>query len=239
MHYLILILLAPLFIFQAKRVKKNTPRLPEAKGERAGVTGNGEQLSVLIFGDSAAAGVGVSCQSQALSGVVAEALAKQYQVSWQLWAKSGYNTARALTMLQKKLDSKPRLRLDAAIVSLGVNDVLSPLSAKTWLKQQQALVELMSTDAQCKTLVLTRVPPMGEFPVLPQPLRWFLGKRSQEFNRQLERYVKTEARCVLLEFGQQLDGSAMASDGFHPGPLIYQDWGQTAAKVILQHTTTS
>jgi len=54
------ILLAPVLIFQGKQVRKNAPRLPEASGPRQGVHGNGnKEFSLLILGDSAAAGVGI------------------------------------------------------------------------------------------------------------------------------------------------------------------------------------
>lgn len=235
MHYFILIVLAPLFILQGKRVKRSAPRLAEAQGERAGQSGQGKPFSLLVFGDSAAAGVGVEHQSKALLGVVSQSLAELYQVNWRLLARSGYNTEKELRMLQKELLAAPKLQLDAVVVSLGVNDVLSPLSAKTWIKQQRMLVELLTQQTGCQRLIITRVPPMGDFPLLPQPLRWFLGKRSQEFNRHLARYVASEPRCTLLDFGEQLDSKAMASDGFHPGAVIYQDWGKAAAKAILQH----
>ncbi len=234
MHYLVFIILAPWLFLQGKRVKQNTPRLPEAAGPRAGVSGSGENLSLLIFGDSAAAGVGVEHQQQALSGTLVGELSRHYQVNWQLLAKSGYNTQRAINMLQRSLSATPSLRFDAVVVSLGVNDVLSPLSAKRWIEQQRALIDLLVTKANCQTLILTRVPPMGDFPVLPQPLRWFLGKRSNEFNRYLENVAVKEQGFTLLDFGHQLDASAMATDGFHPGELIYQDWGKSAAALLIK-----
>nr|WP_237732774.1 SGNH/GDSL hydrolase family protein [Shewanella schlegeliana] len=226
-------MIAPLLFLQGKRVKRNTPKLPEAAGPRAGRVGEGCDISLLVFGDSAAAGVGVESQQQALIGVVSQALANEYRVEWRLLANSGYNTAQAMRMLRTELGTQSNLRFDAVIVSLGVNDVLSPLSAKRWIEQQKILVELLSVELDCQTVVLTRVPPMGDFPVLPQPLRWFLGRRSQEFNRHLEQFSIQEPRFTLLDFGHQLDAEAMAIDGFHPGELIYRDWGLSAAKAIL------
>lgn len=62
------ITLIPALIIQGKKVKKNTPRLPEPEGVREGITGQGKKLSILILGDSAAAGVGVKTQEDALLG---------------------------------------------------------------------------------------------------------------------------------------------------------------------------
>ncbi|ABZ77511.1 conserved hypothetical protein [Shewanella halifaxensis HAW-EB4] len=239
MHYLIFILLAPILFLQGRTVKKNTPQLPEAAGPRQGTVGNGATLSVLILGDSAAAGVGVAHQQQALAGVVVNELAQHYQVDWRLMAKSGHNTLQAIDMLQQELVQQQEMRFEAVVVSLGVNDVLSPLTVNKWIGQQQTLVELVTRKLGCRRLILTRVPPMGDFPVLPQPLRWFLGQRSQAFNRQLQRYALQEPRFTLLEFGHQLNSDAMATDGFHPGALIYQDWGQSVVNALLADNTKS
>lgn len=62
------IVLVPALILQGYRVKKNTPRLAEPQGLRKGVIGQGKALSILILGDSAAAGVGVEDQREALLG---------------------------------------------------------------------------------------------------------------------------------------------------------------------------
>ncbi|MGS0674533.1 SGNH/GDSL hydrolase family protein [Shewanella sp. 0m-4] len=233
MHYLIFILLAPILLLQGRIVKRNTPKLPEAAGPRQGSVGDGAGLSVLILGDSAAAGVGVASQQQALTGVVVNTLAQRYQVDWRLLAKSGHNTAQTIEMLQQELVVQQTMHFEAVVVSLGVNDVLSPLTVNQWISQQQALVELVTEKLGCQRLILTRVPPMGDFPVLPQPLRWFLGQRSQAFNRQLQRYALQEPKFTLLEFGHQLNSDAMATDGFHPGALIYQDWGKSVASALL------
>ena len=55
-------------LFQGYAVKKNTPRLAEPDGERIGQKGVGKSLALLILGDSAAAGVGVNAQDDALLG---------------------------------------------------------------------------------------------------------------------------------------------------------------------------
>lgn len=61
--------LLPVIVAQGVIVKQRTPKLLEPIGERQGVVGFGQPLSLLILGDSATAGVGVEYQYQALSGV--------------------------------------------------------------------------------------------------------------------------------------------------------------------------
>ncbi|MCL1048485.1 SGNH/GDSL hydrolase family protein [Shewanella abyssi] len=231
MHNVIFILLLPLMFIQGRLVKKNTPKLPEAAGERVGQIGVGPEVSLLVLGDSAAAGVGVNRQQQALSGTVTAGLAAHFNVSWQLLAKSGSNTEQTLNMLKKKHHQQP-FSFDIVVVSLGVNDVLSPISAAQWSEQQSELIEFLTSEVKCRQLILTQVPPMGGFPALPQPLRWFLGKRSDEFNQQLNRLAMS-AQFILLDFGAALQPEFMAVDGFHPGAKIYQEWGKSVVDTIL------
>ncbi|MCL1057633.1 SGNH/GDSL hydrolase family protein [Shewanella gelidimarina] len=231
MHKIIFILLLPLMFIQGRLVKKNTPKLPEAAGARVGELGSGPEVSLLLLGDSAAAGVGVSKQQQALSGTVTSGLAAHFKVSWQLLAKSGANTEQTLKMLKKK-HNEHALDFDIVVVSLGVNDVLSPISARQWRQKQVELVEFLTVVVKCRQLILTQVPPMGGFPALPQPLRWFLGKRCDEFNQQLTQ-LATTAPLILLDFGAELQPELMAVDGFHPGVQIYQHWGKSVVDTIL------
>lgn len=78
------LVLIPALIIQGHQVKKNILRLAEPDGSREGVVGAGKALSVLILGDSAAAGVGVKMQEQALLGSVLRELMTDYEVYYNL-----------------------------------------------------------------------------------------------------------------------------------------------------------
>ena len=93
------IVLAPFLIVQGLYVRCVTPKLPEPSGKRSGVYGSGPLLRLLIIGDSAAAGVGVSTQSQALSGQLVNALGAEFQVSWKLIAQTGHKAKDILAEL--------------------------------------------------------------------------------------------------------------------------------------------
>src|SRR5437763_5111177 len=94
--------LGPLLLPQARWLRSNALRLPEAAGPREGVVGEGEvTLRVLVVGDSAAAGVGVADQAQALALPLAHRLQEQLggAVAWQLLARTGVNTREAREQL--------------------------------------------------------------------------------------------------------------------------------------------
>lgn len=98
--------LLPVLFIQGHKVRKNTPRLAEAKGEREGRAGQGKSLSLLIFGDSAAAGVGVENQKDALSGAIIQELQNEFSLQWKLHAKTGDTTRQVFNALQHLEEQK-------------------------------------------------------------------------------------------------------------------------------------
>ena len=111
------IALIPALIIQGKKVKKNTPRLPEPEGLRDGTKGQGKKLSILILGDSAAAGVGVEVQEDALLGGVLSELQNDYEITWKLHAKSGDGTSQII----RATEELPNQQYDIVLTSVGDN----------------------------------------------------------------------------------------------------------------------
>jgi lysophospholipase L1-like esterase len=222
------IVLAPLFLAQGLYVRRTVPRLPEPPGPRAGVGGDGPDLRLLVLGDSAAAGVGADTIEASLTGQLVERLAPRYRVHWQLIAKTGATTRSTLETLRT---AEPR-RYEVIVTSLGVNDVTSGRRARTFVGEQRRLVERLRQGFAARLVVVCGLPPVGEFPALPQPLRAFLGSRSRLFDRLLRDGVAGGDGCVYLAQDKVDDPALMASDGFHPGPDIYRIWAEEVARVI-------
>ena len=225
--------LIPALVIQGSRVKKNTIRLPEAEGAREGITGQGQTLSLLILGDSAAAGVGVAHQNDALLGAVISALQHQYQVHWRLEAQSGDTTSQVIQKTKKLVNQK----YDVVVTSVGVNDVTRLMSAQTWIKQQQHFYQLIQAKFQPELIIATGVPPMHLFPALPNPLSWLFGQYAKQMNLQLEKIVSKQKDMQWIEYDIQKYQSMnleMAKDGFHPSKEIYQIWGKDVADRILE-----
>ena len=232
MHRLLKYILAPLLILQAKQVKKNTLRLPEARGPRKGIQGQGErQVRLLILGDSAAAGVGVDDQIHALSGQILACFKNKFRVERELIAKTGATTADTVN----HLNSLPQKVFDVAITSLGVNDVKSGVPKDQWMAQQKQLIFLLRERFQVKKLIISAVPPMQLFPALPWPLGAYLGICSRQLNCGIRAWLSTQTDCEFLEFNLPLDKALMADDGFHPGPKLHAIWGRQIFKCIDRH----
>lgn len=226
--------LFPLLLLQGHKVRRQIPTLPEPKGPRVGTQGVGKPLKILIIGDSAAAGVGAEHQESALLGQTLQYLKDSFQVSFQLIARSGATTADTLTVLE----TLPAQPFDTVITSLGVNDVTSSVSLSTW-RQQQAMLRSLLTDKFCaQQSIITKVPPMHKFPALPNPLRWYLGDKAQKFNELLSQDIALEDNFHLLNLETNEAIIPMATDGFHPGPQIYQRWGKRVAATIKHRHQT-
>ena len=227
-HPLAAIGLAPLLIAQGLYVRHVTPRLPEPPGERCGIKGAGPSLSLLILGDSAAAGVGVSTQSHALSGQLVSALASDFRVAWKLIAKTGHKAEDVLSALEMASPEK----FDVVVTSIGVNDVTHATSRRKWIDQQSRIIELLQSKFQAQRIILSSLPPMHLFPALPQPLRWFLGMKAKRLNDSLMNIVQDFKGCDYFQIDFPRETAYMATDGFHPGAPAYSIWANHVAVMI-------
>jgi len=229
MSYLLrTLLLGPAILIQGLAVRARVPKLPEPPGERQGQQGSGPPLSLLIIGDSAAAGVGAAHQDEALLGQLISKLSPEYQVSWDLQAQTGDTTAGALA----RLDAMAPRHFDVAVTSLGVNDVTRMVSLRNWLRQQTLLRSVLKTKFTVDRLIISGLPPMHAFPALPQPLRWHIGGRATQFNRALRANVEADGDTTFLDVRFTSDTTLMSHDGFHPGPKAYAQWSEVIADAI-------
>lgn len=228
--------LLPIVAIQGIKVRKNTPRLPEASGERDGVIGSGKPLSLLILGDSAAAGVGVETQQDALSGAIITELGNEFTLTWKLQAHTG-NTTQQVIQAAKQISDQ---QYDIVITSIGVNDVTKFTSARSWLKQQKQLFADIQNRFKPKLIIVSGVPPMQHFPALPNPLAWLFGKYAAQMNQVLQQWLMPQDKFKFIQYDIkefQALNLPMASDGFHPSKEIYAIWGQKVAFLVRETFT--
>ncbi len=221
--------LAPLLAVQALGLRKRALKLPEADGARSGTLGSGPVLRLLIVGDSSAAGVGAETQDRALSGRLARALAPHHEVRWQLIAQTGASTRSTLDRIADQ--SLPQA--DIVLIILGVNDVTGGAPRHRWLRDHARLRATLRERTGARAIHVSQIPPLGAFPLLPDPLRWLLGRRALRFDTALRAALDTDRVCTHIPFPQDLQPTDMAEDGFHPGPAIYAAWAQEIARRIL------
>ena len=223
------LLLAPILLYQGKHVRNNIITLPEPDGPRYGRLGTGPLLKILILGDSAGAGVGANHQRQALSGQLTQRLSQHYHIEWQLLAKTGENCQSILPLL----DTLPSQTFDIVITSLGVNDVTSGKSLHQFENDLQVLKYKIEQSFTPKHIIFSSMPPIGKFPALPNPLRWYLGKVADSFDMAMSNFAATH-QCHYFPLPNMLEVDVMAEDGFHPGPKVYQQWAEDLCAFIVE-----
>jgi len=225
------ILRLPLIASQALWVGARATRLPEAAGPRQGQAGEGPPLRLLILGDSSAAGVGVDHQDQALSGQLVTRLAPVHAVQWHLWAQSGATSSAALRMLA----GQTARSVDVAVLALGVNDVKNGVHITRWQANYRQVINVLKTRFDVRHICASGVPPLGSFPLLPQPLRAVLGARVARFDAALADICATTRGVVHMPFDMALDPELVAADGFHPNAALYDIWAKRTAAAIRAH----
>ena len=232
--------LFPLLVAQGRHVRATALKLPEAAGERRGVAGSGRvALRVLIVGDSSAAGVGVGTQDEAFAGQLAQALAERTgaAVGWQLVATSGHTAGDAA----RALAGATLATADLLVTALGVNDVVGQTRPARFLAALDEIHALAVDRAKVTHTWHCGLPPMGRFPLLPQPLRWILGRDAAHLDHALVRHLQGQPTRLHLPLPEapQMPGRDdatpegwMAHDGFHPGLLGYRQWGRQVAAAL-------
>ncbi len=268
------VLLAPIYLYQGRKVKRNTLRLPEPEGARCGrvklstvdnrtadyvntdYTNSDQQtLSLMIVGDSAAAGVGSQTQQEALAGKLIPALQQQAlinkafgqqfaELTWSVQATTGHTSFDILRRLY--VLSKPSQPLDVMVISVGVNDTTAKVSTAQWQQQIEAIIAIAQRKFGVQQLIFARLPQMAQMPALPVPLNGYVGSKALVLDDILQQvcsdhngvtYMATDFARMLDEHanGAPIDISVMfADDGFHPSSTMYGYWAQQLAELIVE-----
>ncbi|QFT57421.1 GDSL-like Lipase/Acylhydrolase [Sulfitobacter sp. THAF37] len=220
--------LSPVLLAQAVAVRRRALHLPEAAGPRRGKLGSGPTLRLRIIGDSSAAGVGVARQQDALAGQLAAMLSRRHTVCWDLDAATGATTRSTL----QRLSHSDQAPADVIVTALGVNDVTRQLPVRLWLRQQRALIDRLRVLYAPRLIYVCGIPPLGHFPLLPDPLRWALARHARKLETALARDLAGSGGALHVPFNLPLAPGLMASDGFHPSARLYTLWAKEMASRI-------
>lgn len=233
---LIALPLLPFLLAQGRHTRRVTPRLPEALGPAAGSVGEvhgGPQLSLLTLGESPVAGVGVGTHEEAITGQLARALAMRLQrpVSWRACGRNGVTAGDAL---QQLLPLIPEAPVDIALVAFGVNDTTAFRPVTRWRRDLRELLAALDARCQPKLVLLSGLPPVADFPALPQPLRWVMGLKAQALDVAAQELASGLTRTVYVPLALDThDRAMMASDGYHPSAKGCAAWAQLLADACL------
>jgi lysophospholipase L1-like esterase len=227
------LLLSPLLIAQAIGTRRRAPVLPEPGGPREGQLGSGVPvLRVLIAGDSSAAGVGVLNQDHAFAGHFTRTLHRRSgrTVRWRLRAKSGLTTQQVHALLR----ADPPPVADIAVVLTGVNDVIELIAPQRAVQHRAALSEWLLGEGRARYVLFAPLPPINQFPLLPQPLRRVMGADARLHDAAMAQWAAGKHNVFHTPIALQLAPAAMSADGFHPGEPVYRACGEALARFVVE-----
>jgi lysophospholipase L1-like esterase len=222
-------LLLPLSALQGLLLRQSAPRMPEAAGDRTGVCGQGEQLKLLAMGDSIIVGVGLQAMQQSLPVQFATALANQSncRVQWQLEGKNGADIAYLRQQIAK-LDQNHAA--DIILISIGVNDVTGLISKRAWRIQLETLLGELQGKWPHAFVIFAGLPPMGKFPLPPQPLRFTLGQRAENLDNIAAELISKQRKMQHIRTTIDPLKQSFCEDGFHPSAESCSFWAVELAQ---------
>lgn len=198
-------------------------RPPSANGEY-GDDQPGEPIRLLVLGDSAAVGYGLTDAEStppALMGITLSHLLES-PVIVHSEARVGATSAGLREQVNLGL---ARAKPDVAVIIIGTNDVTHRVRAEVSARRLGLQVRRLK-EAGCEVIVGT-VPDLGTVRPIPQPLRWVARRNGRRLaERQMVATVENGGRAVSLGdllgpvFSEKFD-VMFGSDRFHPSATGY------------------
>jgi lysophospholipase L1-like esterase len=222
-------LLLPLSAMQGLWLRKTAIRLPEASGVRTGICGRGEKLHLLALGDSIIAGVGTGLIEYSLPVQFADSLAisRECSVCWHI---EGANGADISDLRQSITQLTPGQPADVILISIGVNDVTGLSSTGKWRRQVNLLVLELREKWPKANVIFAGLPPMGHFPLPPQPLRFTLGQRAATLDSIAANIISRQNGMQHIPTNINPLEQEFSDDGFHPSAESCRYWASVLAQ---------
>lgn len=222
-------LFLPISAIQGLWLRKTAIRLPESTGDRSGVSGKGPTKHLLAMGDSIIAGVGTGTTDRSLPVQFAQALADIHHcsVQWQLEGRNGAN----ITHLRQRIGQLNQdQQADVILISIGVNNVTGLSSTREWRNEFKALVADLRSRWPRAQVIFAGLPPMGRFPLPPQPLRFTLGLRAATLDRIAAEVISTQPNMLHVPTDIDPVAQEFCEDGFHPSAESCTYWAKELAQ---------
>lgn len=217
----------PMLIAQARRLRRDTPRLPDAAPPWQGTLPGPEPLQLLVLGDSTAAGVGADTQENALPGALARELAARLGRGVH-WRAVGRNGATARDLIEDYLGQATSTPADLVFLSVGANDALGIRSRAAFARDIRSIVSRLRRSNPDATIIMSSLPAFHRFELLPNPLRWNLALHSRSLEDAARAIMTATPNATMSPKPPPYTAGFFASDLFHPSAQGYRDWARFA-----------
>ncbi len=218
---------APVLIAQGRRLLRDTPRLPDAASPWHGETPGPNPLTLIVLGDSTAAGVGADTQAEALPGHLGRELAALTGRGVN-WRALGENGADSREFIERYLDDACSSPVDIAFVSLGANDALGLRSRRAFARDIRTILGRLREASPDAVILVSSLPAFFRFELLPQPLKGNLYLHSRSLEDAARSVVAGLPGVHMSPPPPPYTEGFFASDLFHPSASGYRDWARFA-----------
>lgn len=225
--------LLPFLLIQARITRWKVGVLPEAK-EPDGVTpGKGEATTLLVLGESTAAGLGAEFHENALAGRFALRLAERFDrpVSWTVVAKNGVTARRTIDELFPNVPERP---FDHILLAIGGNDVMKLSSPIKWRRDMIELLGKLREHSPGARIYISNCPMIKYSPALPQPIKGMLWGLSRMHNANIREFSAEMDRVQYYPQPDDIDEPGFFADGIHPSEQGYSDWAGAMAEYFFR-----
>lgn len=225
----------PVYIWQGLNVRRKTNPMRMGPPDIIPIVelkGKGEPISILVIGDSTAAGIGVDKFEEAVAGrlpyLLKEKTGKPVRVK-----TSGHSSATSKTLRDFVVPNLIDEEYDYVFLSVGTNDAKNFHTGRQFCKNFSGLLNACQAKFTGAKIIWSGVVDMTGMPVLPSPLNKILGIRS--------RIIVKNGRTLCHERGALSPTSKwqpikenFSKDGFHASSKGYLAWADELADYIAK-----
>ncbi len=229
---------AGVIVAEARQARRRIPRVqtlpPRCDGWYGGHDGDRAALTMVMLGDSSAAGLGVNDPRHTPGARLAAAIARRTgrPVHLTCLAFTGATSADLALQVDEALKVAPEL----AVIVIGANDIVNRVRPATAVGHlAHAVDRLRAAGAQ---VVVGTCPDLSAIPAIRPPLRWLVGYLSRRLAA-AQTVAVTAAGAHAVPIGELLGARFAAdpdrlfcADRFHPSAEGYA----AAAAVLLPAT---
>ena len=224
----------PIYIWQGLSLRRRALRLaPPQPQSVASEKGTGKTMSLLLLGDSSAAGVGVDDINHSLGGQLVKLLAERTSRPVKIRI-AGCNSATAGQLRDYVVPNIKRQDFTHVIINVGINDTKNFHTGKRFCREFGTLIYALKTRFPDTQLIWSSILDMSHVPSLPTPLNKILGIRSRELRRHGEILCR-ERMAQIPEGVWDPTTENFSRDGFHASRKGYHEWAEVLVSHILKN----
>jgi lysophospholipase L1-like esterase len=223
----------PFLFLQGQYVRRKIGVLPDAQGEKRGVSGEGDEtVKLLVIGESTVAGLGARTHENALAGQFSRFLSSKInkKVEWHVIGKNGVTAKKTMELLVPQIPEDEKF--DYIMLGVGGNDVLKLSSPRKWRRDATDLINFMREKYPEAVMFMTNAPAVHLSPVLPQPIKFLLGNLSKLHDRNSQEFIPKMKVFYFHRPDEVTEG--FFADGIHPSEKGYADWSKRMIEFFEQ-----